>query len=79
MHQQADRPTAPRQIEWSSLIPAMPPSTQLTTPRTWDHRARRLGNEDQAAIRLDDDQHDLPAVCSSAKYVGHGGHSCRAR
>jgi hypothetical protein len=68
-----DPPTAPRQVEWSPLIAAMPPSTQLTTPRTRDRRARRLGHENEAAIVLDDDQHDLPAVCCGDKYIGRGG------
>jgi hypothetical protein len=80
VHQQADHPTAPWQIEWSSLIAAMPPSTQHTTPRTLNGRARRLRDENQAAILLDDDQHDLPTICSGAKCIGHGdGHPRRAR
>jgi hypothetical protein len=80
VQQQAHPPTTPRQVERSSLIAAMPSSTQLTTPRTRHRRACRLRDENQAAILLDDDQHDLPAVCSGAKCIGHGGsHPRRAR
>jgi hypothetical protein len=62
VHAQVDRSTAPRQIYRPSLITAVPSSTQLTAAWTRNRGTRWLGDQDEAAVLLDNDQHDLPPV-----------------
>jgi hypothetical protein len=51
----------------------MPPAAQLAAARTRDQGAGRLGYQNEAAVLLDDNQHDLPAICGSTQRFGHHG------
>jgi hypothetical protein len=73
MRAQARHSATPGQIQRTALILAVPTTTQFSATWAGNRGACWFGYQHEAPILLDNDQHDLPAVCSGTQELGHDG------